>query len=181
MKFTQEYLREAFTYVPETGICIWNNRPREHFNTDRGWKVFNSSFAGKVIGCERKGTRSTPYLEIRINNTTHLLHRLICIWVKGRVPEMVDHDDGNSLNNAWANINYSDATGNNRNLPTPSNNTSGHIGVNLEKGKWKASISSLNKKLHLGTFKTFEEAVVARKQAEKDLGYNKNHGRTNGV
>jgi len=40
MELTQEYLREAFDYDPKTGVLTWRKRPREHFNTDRGWKIW---------------------------------------------------------------------------------------------------------------------------------------------
>lgn len=50
-----------------------------------------------------------------------------------------------------------------------SNNTSGVTGVtwDVEKQKWAAQIGFDKKNIHLGRFDNFDEAVVARKDAEK--------------
>lgn len=48
-----------------------------------------------------------------------------------------------------------------------SNNTTGHKGiVALKSGKWTAQIGHKNKVYNLGTFKTIDDALKARKQAE---------------
>lgn len=56
----------------------------------------------------------------------------------------------------------------------PISNTSGKVGVSSTKnGTWVAYIDC-EKRIHLGTFKTFEEAVAARKAVElKYFGWNK--------
>ena len=48
--------------------------------------------------------------------------------------------------------------------------TSGHAGVNFNKasGKWYASIQRGGKQQHLGTFTDIEDAIAARKKAEKE-------------
>jgi len=32
---TQEYLKDAFSYDPETGVFIWKIRPLHHFKTQK--------------------------------------------------------------------------------------------------------------------------------------------------
>lgn len=51
------------------------------------------------------------------------------------------------------------------------NNTTGHRGVTLDKktGKYKASIGLHKKLYNLGTYKTKEEAIVARLAAEEEM------------
>lgn len=51
------------------------------------------------------------------------------------------------------------------------NNSSGHTGVYLDKRteKWQAYINFQKKRYHLGMFKTKEQAIRARKSAEKKL------------
>lgn len=56
------------------------------------------------------------------------------------------------------------------------NNTSGRSGVSLHKltGKWQATIGYENEKLYLGLYESFEEAALARAEAEINyFGYNK--------
>jgi hypothetical protein len=43
--------------------------------------------------------------------------------------------------------------------------------MNKNKTHWVACIYNASKYLHLGTFETKEEAIAARKGAEKVLGY----------
>ena len=52
-----------------------------------------------------------------------------------------------------------------------SDNSSGHTGIYLDKrtGKWQAYINFQKKRYHLGMFKTKEQAIRARKSAEKKL------------
>lgn len=40
-------------------------------------------------------------------------------------------------------------------------------GVRLKCGKWVAEIGVNRKKIHLGTFETFDDAIKARKEAEE--------------
>lgn len=50
-----------------------------------------------------------------------------------------------------------------------SDNTSGYVGVQLytRTGRWTANIEVKGKRIYLGYFDTIEEAVEARKAAEK--------------
>lgn len=52
-----------------------------------------------------------------------------------------------------------------------SDNSSGHTGIYLDKrtGKWQAYINFQKKRYHLGMFKTKDQAIRARKSAEKKL------------
>jgi len=53
---------------------------------------------------------------------------------------------------------------------TRSNNTSGHRGVyRRENGQWRAGIGFQGKRINLGTFANYEDAVNARLEAEKEL------------
>jgi hypothetical protein len=44
------YLHECFIYDPASGVLTWKPRPREHFNTDHGWRIFSGKHAGKAAG-----------------------------------------------------------------------------------------------------------------------------------
>ena len=88
-------------------------------------------------------------------------------WVEATHPNIegvsldrIDNDKGYSPENCrWA-----DRTTQNTNQRMKSNNTSGVKGVYYHKsiGKWVASIGVESKLKHIGSFKTIEEAVLAR-------------------
>lgn len=51
----------------------------------------------------------------------------------------------------------------------PADNTTGHKGVYLIRGKYQAKIVFQKKQYFLGTYENIEDAVQARKEAEKVL------------
>ena len=91
---------------------------------------------------------------------------------------VTDHEDGDGLNNTRGNLRQVTRQLNNQNLPTPHNNTSGHIGVSgLDNGKFRSYITENSVQISLGTFENYQDAVDARKSAEIRYGFHKNHGR----
>lgn len=65
-----------------------------------------------------------------------------------------------------------------RNKPKQKNNKSGKMGVSKTyKGKWIARIGVEGKRINLGTYKTFTEALDARERAEIYYGFHENHGK----
>lgn len=98
------------------------------------------------------------------------MHRLI---VGAKMGEMVDHKDGNGLNNRRSNLRIVSAIENAWNVKRKANNTSGFKGVywNCHHNRWVASISIRGKRIYLGHFKTPESAHVAYCEASA-----KHHG-----
>lgn len=84
-----------------------------------------------------------------------------------------DHINGNKLDNRKSNLRICTRSQNKINQGLSRNNTSGFIGVHWHRPlkKWRAQISILNKKKHIGVFKTKEEAA----KAYNDVAY-KNFG-----
>lgn len=78
--------------------------------------------------------------------------------------QMVDHRDGNGLNNTRRNLRPCTPLENTRNKPAGSNNKSGFKGVYptvKTKGNWSAAIYLAGKQSYLGSFKTKEDAARA--------------------
>lgn len=177
---TQEYLRECFDYDPDSGVVTWKQRPLSHFSNENRHKGWNTQYAGKVVGYVRKFKRSkTSYLSVKLMRKDYLLHRLIYLMVYGVEPEIIDHADGDGLNNAINNIRNVDRKTNNRNMPLNSKNKSGFIGVSWasREGKWKSQIRYKGRQVHLGYFEEIDDAIAARQLAEKEHGFHENHGR----
>jgi hypothetical protein len=93
-----------------------------------------------------------------------LLHRLVMGEPEGK---MVDHRNGNKLDNRKAFLRPATVAENGSNQGIPRHNTSGRKGVSWHKDlkKWQASIQHEGKKLHLGYFTDLEEAAQAYCQA----------------
>lgn len=96
---------------------------------------------------------------------TLFLHRIIINAQKGQV---VDHINGNKLDNRKCNLRIATIQQNSCNHKRISRNSSGFTGVHFDKKtrKWKAQINYKRKRTHLGYFNSIEDAVKARKDAE---------------
>ena len=115
--------------------------------------------------CKKGYYATTGRLILKSFNTT-IMHRVIIGAKKG---EIVDHIDGNGLNNTKSNLRIVTRTENAINHRIRSDNTSSVTGVRFRKdvNKWYAFISINNKETFLGSFVNFNEAVEARRNAEK--------------
>lgn len=97
-------------------------------------------------------------------NKTIFIHRIIM-----NVPDdlFVDHKNWDKSNNRKENLRVATKSQNNTNIKRKTNNTSGYPGVTKTKNNHYVSrISSCGKRYYLGTYKNFEDAVVARRNAE---------------
>jgi hypothetical protein len=84
---------------------------------------------------------------------------------------LVDHRDGDGLNNQRANLRKASHAQNMQNQMVSVNNTSGYKGVHFafEKRKWQARIMANGKRISLGLFATPEEAALAYNDAAERL------------
>ena len=166
---SHEYLTNALDYNPETGVFIWKN------------PVANNIKPGMLAGTLNKN----GYVCIILKRIQYLAHRLAWFYVYKQWPSIeawqIDHIDGNRANNAIRNLRTTTNMKNAQNHCLYASNTSGATGIYFDTKaiKWRAFIKNnvydtkrkVNKLLYLGTFDTFEEAVKARKEAEKKYGY----------
>lgn len=95
------------------------------------------------------------------------LHRLI-MDVLDNTDVIVDHKNGNPLDNRKCNLRLCTRAENSYNKKMQPYNTSGVTGVywNTEKSKWIAQICYKNKHINLGYYENKEDAIKARKQGE---------------
>lgn len=162
---TTQEVRRLLDYNQETGDLIWKR--------DGGARV-----KGSIAGHVKKNESGKSYLAITIRGVPFQAHRLAFLWMGEDLPEQVDHDDGNGLNNAWINLNRSNQNNNSKNCKLKNNNSSGIPDVCFEgkKGLWRVRISLNRKRISLGRYKNFFDACCARKSAELKYGYHCNHG-----
>lgn len=79
----------------------------------------------------------------------------------------IDHINNNPLDNRRKNLRKCTQRENTKNTSKPKNSTCEFMGVSIEHGSYVARIGHDKKKIHLGSFKTLEDAIVARLNAEK--------------
>ncbi len=154
----EKYLK----YNHLTGAIIWIDRPRH---------------SHVKLGSEAGYINPEGYRSIHTQNKLYPAHRLAWYLYYGIWPKKnLDHINHNRLDNRIANLREVDASENNKNIKLDGRCKSGIYGVRFESNKWRANIWNKGKKVHLGMFSSFEEAVKARKQAEIEYNYHLNHG-----
>jgi hypothetical protein len=175
MELTQEIVRELLDYDPLTGVLTWKHRDQKWFAGERHHKMWNNRFAGKPAFT---AISVDGYLVGRLFGKGYRSHRVIFLWMTGRWPNPeVDHSNHNRADNRWDNL--EETIDNARNTKLHSTNISGRIGVSWYKksNKWQSQIYYKGKKIFLGFFERFEDAVLARENAERTYGYHQNHGK----
>lgn len=173
-----EYIREILDYNPETGVLTW--KKRNDLN-------FDSRLANKPVGKrDGGGIYARPQVSIRFDGIKKEIYyaRLVWCWVHGQWPDpekVIDHINGDHMDDRIENLREVTMSDNMRNARISKRNLSGVTGVRWKKGnnRWVATITPPNTRdaEWLGSFKNKEDAVKARKDAEKRYGYHENHGR----
>jgi hypothetical protein len=155
-KLTQKRLKEVLKYYPGSGIFRWRTR--------EGWKK------NIIAGCKHHD----GYIIIKIDGKIHLAHRLAFLHEHGYLPEHgIDHIDRNRSNNKIKNLREVSKQCNMRNTGNRIDNTSGVKGICWYKrdNKRRVQIVVNGKIKHLGYYKNFDNAVMARYHAEKKLNW----------
>jgi hypothetical protein len=135
---------------------------------------FTNRFAGKPVGVD---TTKNGYEIVRIDRFKVGLSRVIWLLTYGEWPRhMIDHIDGDKLNNSIFNLRDVPQSINCMNTALKSNNTSGHVGVQRVKNGWSAGISIAHKAYYLGVFLNIEDAIAVRKRAQVEFGFSPRHG-----
>lgn len=109
------------------------------------------------------------YIKETRKRTKELMHRMILGLNDPKV--LVDHVNGDGLDNRRSNLRICNGTENTRNSRRSCHNTTGFKGVSLNKrtGKFTARIMADNKRLFLGYFMTAEEASKVYNDKAKEL------------
>ena len=106
------------------------------------------------------------YMSTHINkNEVIYMHRLVMNAKKG---EIIDHKEHNKRDNRKSKLRVGTQSNNMMNTSPRKDNTSGVIGVSLDKrnNRWVAEIMVDKNKINLGSYKTKEEAANKRLEAE---------------
>ena len=132
-----------------------------------GWAIIDSSDAPEIAP-HRWCKSFHGYVVRRTNKENGLkLVRLHRVLIQPSKSELVDHIDGNPLNNRRSNLRICTSAENSRNARISKNNVSGYKGVSWAKRcqKYRASIGVDHKQIHLGLFSNPEDAAEAYNRA----------------
>lgn len=177
----QDVLNQLLSYDPDTGRLRWKPRDVSWFqpsatrSAEHIAALWNARYAGTPA---LDGVSANGYREGHLHGSIVKAHRVIWKMLHGTEPPQIDHDDGDRSNNRVGNLNAATNATNTKNAKKRADNTSGVVGVTWYPhervtGKWLAKI----KGKHIGIYDQFDDAVAARKAAEIEYGFHRNHGR----
>lgn len=168
-------VNEVLSYDRDAGEFTWRKRSERYFSSKKYQKIWNSRHAGKLAG----SIGSDGYRTICIHKVPYKAHRLVWLIEFGSWPDEIDHINHNRLDNRVENLRDVSHKENGKNHSLRSNNASGVTGVSWSNttSKWVASITINSKMIHLGRFKDFNDAEMARRDAEIYYGFHENHGK----
>lgn len=153
----QERVKELFDY--KDGNLYWKVQKQ---------KVKMGNVAGGLL---RKYGNKTDYWAIGIEGKTYKAHRLIWLYHYGYMPPMIDHIDGNGLNNKIENLRIATPSQNSFNKKLSSKSKSGIKNVQwvAKLNKWKVEMCAFKRKVYIGLFENIEEAEIAASAARAQL------------
>lgn len=180
MELTYEFLHELLHYDEEDGRLYWKPRGRHLYKNDWAWNWFNQRYAGAVASSLDKHSKRKTYRVVTIFGRKFGEHRLI--WWLNYYDDPIldlDHEDHDTENNKIGNLRRVLPSGNAKNRPNRSDNSTGYPGVYPIKStdKWSVKIYIHGKPKSKSGFNSFEEAKEYKILREKELGYHPNHGK----
>ena len=138
----------------------------------RDGKLFWKVNRGKARASDEAGcVGNRGYVLIVINGKQRMAHRLIWI-IHGKEPvPMLDHIDGDQLNNRIENLRPITVSQNQRNTKLRKDSTSGIKGVSWisTKNHWSGQVWHLGKLYHAGDFKDKDECAAAVRVLREEL------------
>lgn len=180
-RFPAALMRLAFDYDPNTGRIFWKARTAEMvaafgLRARHPVEDWNARYAGREAFTADNGK---GYRLSLIFGCMARAHRVAWAIHYGEWPALfLDHINGDRADNRIANLRQVNHVENGRNARRASSNRSGQTGVrwNAKKKKWRARITIEQRKIELGDFDLFKDAVAARKAAERKHGFSPTHG-----
>ena len=118
-----------------------------------------------LVSCYSWCLSKTGYLVANIKNKVTKLHRYI---ISAEPNKVIDHINGNPLDNRKSNLRVTDHKGNSRNTSVSKVNKLKQLGISTTSDgkKYRARIMVDGKEINLGRFSNLREAIQVRKKAE---------------
>lgn len=155
----QAYLKERLLYAPRKGVFYWVTPPATHP------RLLGEEAGSRVV------TNGKPYFAIQIDGKKYKRGRLAFLFMEGRWPtEMIDHINGDGLDDRWENLREATATENAWNHKGRAKSSDLPMGVRATaSGKYAARIGYKGELITIGVFATAKGAATAYRQARERI------------
>lgn len=160
MTATTADIQEWLGYDPKSGAFWWR-------------RTRSNRVAGSEAGHIQCFDNRAYYRMIRFMGSLYFAHTIAWVIMTGEFPKgMLDHKDGDSLNDTWDNFRPCTRSQNQQNRGRPKNNRSGFKGVSWDKlnNRWVVRIRQPGGKyLNLGRFDDKEAAKAVYDETARKL------------
>jgi hypothetical protein len=160
-------LKMKLNYDPESGLITWIKSPRYGIP------------AGAVAGGQLLNGCGNEYLTIKVSGKRYLAHRVAwAIYNNTEDFGVIDHINGNGLDNSIENLREVVSAQNSRNMKLSTRCRTGLMGVSFDKkyNGWCVKIGRNRNLCKSFYFKDFFEAACMRKSLENKFNFDTNHG-----
>lgn len=153
---THTEIKELLSFDPDTGVFRWKVKPAKRVAI------------GSIAGCKKKDG-----WVITINSVKYFAHRLAWFYVYGSIDQnlVIDHINGNPLDNRIDNLRLVTQAVNCRNQ----NTKKGNLVWRKRERKWLAKYTKDGKTIEIGYYKTQQEARDAYLKATEGLDFTDRH------
>ena len=138
-------------------------------NTGEFWRISSESprFRNSLPMLAKSVVSAKGYRQLMVDKVRKPVHVLAFFYMTGKFPNsgmVIDHIDGNPLNNKWDNLREVSGGENIRNQKLRKDTKSGHTGVyQRTNGKFMPHLRVDGKLKTFGCYETLEEALAVRK------------------
>lgn len=140
-------------------IEILYNKCNQLFYIDNSYELRRKiTVAPNALKDSIAGNFDGPYRRVKIDRKSYLVHRIIFLMLKHELPDVVDHINGNTLDNSIHNLRKATKRQNRWNSLGNNDTQTGVKGVYLDKGRYKALITTDGIRYYLGMYSTLDKA-----------------------
>lgn len=167
LDYNQEVFKQLFYYDETSSSGL-------RYISENNCAGVNKRYKDDVAGT----IRNSKVWVVKVKNKAYLIHRIIWFLKYGEVSDskIIDHIDGNPLNNKLSNLRLTTQIVNNRNHSMQKNNSSGKTGVHLDGKYWRVQWYE-NGKRKSKRFISIEDASKHRDMIISQIGnYTERHG-----
>lgn len=138
----------------------------EHVDGNLIWKVNKKSAkAGNIAGCKN----SRGYLTVQVDGKNKTVHRVIWLMEYGWLPKLIDHIDGDRINNVLSNLREATVSQNlcNSRDYKKKSGLARNVRWNAKSQRWNIRVMKDQKEHYIGSCKDYDEAVSMAVAARK--------------